>query len=48
MKARFNERFPGCDVAGNAFADFAFGPKSDKCRLRFLSVTLFDWRLQRF
>jgi hypothetical protein len=48
MKARFHEGFSGCDIAGNAFADFSFGPKSDKRCLRFLPVTLFDWRLQRF
>jgi hypothetical protein len=48
MKASFNQRFSGCDVAGHAFADFSFGPQSDQRGFRFMPVTLFDWRLQRF
>ena len=48
MKARFHERFSGCDVAGNAFADFTFGTKRNRSSLRVVAITLFDWGLQRF
>ena len=48
MKARFDQGFSGCDVAGKAFADFAFGTKSNRSRLRFVPITLFERCLQRF
>jgi len=48
MKARFHQRFCCCDIAGKAFADFAFGTKSNRSRLRFVPITLFERCLQRF
>jgi len=48
MQPRFHERFYGGDIAGNAFADFAFGAKRNRSCLGLLAVTLLDWGLQRF
>src|SRR5213082_3367148 len=46
VKPDFHARLSGFNSAGDIFSEPRFGPQRYQCRLRFVAIPLFKWRLQ--